>query len=154
MMWPTDFLPTSAHQSIYAGDFNSHHDPWNMHAKINMLRSANGVMLITYTYFLVSRTWKPLDRQLGREVIIRTFPLYLGMEGTIHLDRRLVEPHFATKPTYCLPLLSNIYPPAIRRIQALLIEHRKIQDNPDWLVQEDIPTPRWIRRRSKNSPSW
>lgn len=67
--------------------------------------------------------WKPLDRQLGGEIIIWTIPLYLRMEETIHLDRCLVETHFATDnwnnptKTHFLPsLLSNIYPPAIRRV--------------------------------------
>lgn len=57
-------------------------------------------------------------------------------------------------PTYWLPLLNNIEPPAIRRIQALLRKHRKIQDNPDLPVQEDIPTLGWNRLRSRNSSLW
>lgn len=59
--------------------------------------------------------------------------IHVQLNHTLQLITGTIRP----TPTYWLPLLNNIEPPAIRRIQAWLREHRKIQDNPDLPVQED-----------------
>nr|CAH7733146.1 unnamed protein product [Callosobruchus chinensis] len=67
---------------------------------------------------------------------------------------RLITGTIRSTLSYWLPLLSNIYPPAIRRTEALLREHRKIRYNPDLPVQEDIPALRRNRLRSRKPPLW
>nr|CAH7736541.1 unnamed protein product [Callosobruchus chinensis] len=67
-------------------------------------------------------------------------------------NMRLITGTIRPTPSYWLPLLSNIYPLAIRRTEALLRGHRKIQDNPELPVQEDIPALRRNRPRSRKPP--
>lgn len=67
---------------------------------------------------------------------------------------RLISGAVRPTPTYWLPLLSNTYPPEIRRTEALLKEFRKLQENPGLPLHDDIPTLRLNRLRSRNPPLW
>lgn len=63
---------------------------------------------------------------------------------------RLVTGTVASTPIEWLPALSNIAPPAIRRQTALVREYRKVTNNPDIPLYDDIldpPVPRLVSRK-------
>ncbi|GJQ79073.1 hypothetical protein Trydic_g5329 [Trypoxylus dichotomus] len=59
---------------------------------------------------------------------------------------------FRSTSTYWLPLLSNIYPPAIPRSKALLRKHRKLQENLELAIQGGVPSLQRDRLCSRNPP--
>nr|CAI5850760.1 unnamed protein product [Callosobruchus analis] len=67
---------------------------------------------------------------------------------------RLISGAVCPTPTYWLPLLSNLYPPQVRRTGALVKEFRKLQENPNLPLHSDIPTLRRNRLRSRKPPVW
>nr|CAI5866467.1 unnamed protein product [Callosobruchus analis] len=67
---------------------------------------------------------------------------------------RLISGAVRLTITYWLPLLSNLYPPQLRRTRALVKEFRKLQQNPNLPLHNDIPTLRSYRLRSRKPPLW
>nr|CAI5818358.1 unnamed protein product [Callosobruchus analis] len=67
---------------------------------------------------------------------------------------RLISGAVRPTPTYWLPLLSNLYPPQVRQTGALVKEFRKLQQNPNIPLHDDIPTLRKNRLRSRKPPLW
>nr|CAI5864203.1 unnamed protein product [Callosobruchus analis] len=67
---------------------------------------------------------------------------------------RLISGAVRPTPTYWLPLLSNLYPPQVRRTGALVKESQRLQHNSNLSLHSDISTLRRNRLRSRKPPLW
>ncbi|KDR10577.1 hypothetical protein L798_15286 [Zootermopsis nevadensis] len=71
------------------------------------------------------------------------------LDSQLNNTMRTVTGCLRTTPTHWLPILSRNLPPAICRQEALLLEFKKLQANPNLPVHDDIPHLNLERLRSR-----
>ncbi|XP_060518350.1 uncharacterized protein LOC132697064 [Cylas formicarius] len=75
------------------------------------------------------------------------------VDTQLNTTMRLISGTIKSTPTQWLPLLSFIPPPELRRQNALLKTFKKIQNNPNLPIQNEIANANRNRLRSRNPPT-